>query len=617
MDMFTTLAGVACFLGALVAFIALVTRPMWQRKGNNPFPLGVPIPEHIPVEEDQAKRNQILKKLYNKANMSKFGTPDAVIIGSGVGGLTAGAVLSRAGKKVLVLEQHDVAGGCCHTFFQDGYEFDSGIHYIGAVRESPIKSVGNLLMDFQLKWEPMADEYDVALVNGKSYPMKSGLKAYKANLVKMFPGEEKAIEEYVRLVLLCAKESGPATFAAKHLPKWLMSVLISTGLFQKITGDYFRLAGMTVKEVLDSVTSNEELKSVLSYCFGDYGMVPSKGSFAMHAAVVNHYFPGAAYPVGGSSEIAYQLIKQIHKSGGEVMVMAEVAEILTNGNVATGVRMVKEDVVIECPTIISDAGFFNTYRHLCPQLAGELDSAPVRDIKGSISCVSLFVGLNGSTQELGIKAQNHWILPANVEKVVEDFEAMTTEELVENKDEWDLPGVFVSFPSAKDPCVQKRMPTKSTCAVIGLVPYKWFKEWENEKLHNRGTDYLVLKNILADKMWKAVLKVYPNLEGTIDSIDSATPLSVRHYIQQSEGEIYGLDHGVNRFSPRAAVELRPQTPVKGLFLTGQDIVSAGYGGALMGGVFTGGAVLERNVMLDLLAHKNDRAKKVAAEKKDQ
>ena len=87
---------------------------------------------------------------------------DAIVIGSGIGGLTVANILSRTGKRVLVLEQHDQAGGCCHTFIDKGFEFDVGIHYIGEMRNNTVsRLLINQLTAGQLVWEDLDDVHDV------------------------------------------------------------------------------------------------------------------------------------------------------------------------------------------------------------------------------------------------------------------------------------------------------------------------------------------------------------------------------------------------------------------------------------------------------------------------
>lgn len=157
---------------------------------------------------------------------------DAVVIGSGVGGLGLAVLLAKVGKKVLVLEQHDRAGGCCHTFKEKGFEFDvgealwlplnvlsshpyelqtanfpatlSGIHYIGDLQDhKPFRCMLDQMTNGQLQWEPLENPYDQVVLgppeNRRRYPIYSGRKRFPEELKKCFPGEEKAIDEYLKL----------------------------------------------------------------------------------------------------------------------------------------------------------------------------------------------------------------------------------------------------------------------------------------------------------------------------------------------------------------------------------------------------------------------------------
>ena len=99
-----------------------------QAKSKNPFEKD-DRKKRRPYVIDQRKRDAVLKQGFSMQKVPE--DLDAIIVGSGIGGLTTGAIMAKAGKRVLVLEQHDQAGGCCHTYIDKGYEFDVGIHYIG------------------------------------------------------------------------------------------------------------------------------------------------------------------------------------------------------------------------------------------------------------------------------------------------------------------------------------------------------------------------------------------------------------------------------------------------------------------------------------------------------
>ena len=129
------------------------------------------------------------------------GPYDAVVIGSGIGGLTTAALLSDLGWKVCVLEQHYTAGGYTHSYDRNGYEWDVGVHYIGDVgAKTRTRMMFDYLSGGKLKWAPMDDEYDRFYVGDRTFCAKAGKQQFRDNLVKQFPAEEQAIDRYMDLL---------------------------------------------------------------------------------------------------------------------------------------------------------------------------------------------------------------------------------------------------------------------------------------------------------------------------------------------------------------------------------------------------------------------------------
>jgi all-trans-retinol 13,14-reductase len=126
---------------------------------------------------------------------------DAVVIGSGMGGLTTAAMLSDLGWKVCVLEQHYTAGGYTHSYERNGYEWDVGVHYIGDVgTKTRTRKMFDYLSDGKLEWAPMDDEYDRFYIGDKVFNAKAVRPAFRDNLLQQFPAEEAAIDEYLALL---------------------------------------------------------------------------------------------------------------------------------------------------------------------------------------------------------------------------------------------------------------------------------------------------------------------------------------------------------------------------------------------------------------------------------
>src|SRR5690606_4475496 len=143
--------------------------------------------------------------------------------------------------------------------------------------------------------------------------------------------------------------------------------------------------------------------------------------------------------------------------------------------------------------------------------------------------------------------------------------------------------LYISFPSAKDPEWASHYPDRSTVEVITLGKYEWFEAWADKTWNQRGEDYDALKAQFTERLLEGLFRQMPQLRNKLDYCELSTPLSTEWFGVYDRGEIYGLDHDTERFRQRW---LHPVTPVKGLYTTGQDVVTAGVGGALMGGVMT-------------------------------
>jgi all-trans-retinol 13,14-reductase len=278
------------------------------------------------------------------------------------------------------------------------------------------------------------------------------------------------------------------------------------------------------------------------------------------------------------------MVPQIEFAGGAVVTSAEVSHILLDGATAVGVRM-SDGREFRSGVVLSDAGAANTVERLLPPNLPALDSLrlQLRKLQPSTAHVSLYVGLSKSDAELGLQGTNLWVYPsfdhdANVERFARDINA-------------PLPGVYLSFPSAKDPDFQRRYPGKSTVEAITMLPYAAFGRWENTRWKRRGDDYEALKERLTERLLAELRRQAPSLKGNIAHTELSTPVTTRHFMNYGHGEIYGLASTPDRFLTR---ELGARTPIRGLYLTGQDVASLGVVGALYGGVIGASVAAGRN-----------------------
>ena len=508
------------------------------------------------------------------------GDYDAIVIGSGIGGMTAAACLAELGKKVVVFEQHYTAGGFTHSYARNGYEWDVGVHYIGDVGAP--HTLTRRLFDFvsggKLEWAPMDAHFDRIFLGKDSYDLVATPKAYRAELLKHFPDEEKAIDEYFRRIATAANAMRlitmekllpkPGAALARAWRKWRMPSWLN----------------QTTRSVLESLTSNQKLIAVLTGQWGDNGLPPAESSFIIHSLIARHYLYGGYYPVGGASQIAETIIPQIQKTGGELFTYASVEEILVEHGKAVGVRMA-DGHEVRAPIVISNAGVFNTFGKLLPadvaKASGYLKKLDT--VKRSMASLGMYIGIQDTAENLGLPKTNYWLYSS------EDYEG-SLERFFADPEHTEIPLVYISFPSAKDPAFAGKYPGRATIEIVAPGPHEWFAQWADKPWGKRGDDYDALKEAWSQRLLERLYQHFPQLRGKIDYYELSTPLSTDYFCRYETGEIYGLDHDPSRFEQRW---LTPKTSIPGLYLTGQDIITCGVAGAMIGGLVTAVAVSGR------------------------
>ena len=508
---------------------------------------------------------------------------DAIIIGSGMGGLTTGAILSKEGWKVLVLEKHYTAGGFTHIFKRPGYEWDVGIHYVGDMgrTNSFARKLSDYITDGQLDWADMGDVYDRIVIGDKIFDFRKGTENLKQDLKDYFPEEQEAIDSYFDLVFSAVK-ANRGFYLEKGMPGWI-SRIFGTRMRKKM----LQHSNKTTLEVISQITGNQKLIKVLTGQFGDYGLPPAKSSFAMHAILVRHYFNGGYFPVGGSSRIVKTIDRVIEKAGGTILVNAEVDKVVIKNNKAIGVQLA-DGQVIHGKKIVSNAGVHLTANKLLPdnlRYAKELKSR-LADIKPSSAHICLYVGLEGTPESLNLPKANYWVYP-NEGSHDENIAAFAED--INNQ----LPLVYISFPSAKDPEWSERYPGNSTIDILSVMPYEIFEKWEGTRWMKRPEEYNELKEELSTRLLNELYKLEPQTKGKVVHYELSSPLTTKNFVNYSRGEIYGLEHTPERFAQSI---LKPATGVKNFYLTGQDVSTAGVVGAMASGLLTSSVMTGKSLL---------------------
>ncbi|HNL50929.1 MAG TPA: NAD(P)/FAD-dependent oxidoreductase [Actinomycetota bacterium] len=521
---------------------------------------------------------------------------DVVVVGSGPGGLTAAACLASAGRRVLVLEAHDLAGGNTQVFRRnhkvegdrrDDYEFDVGVHYIGDCGPGGLfpSIFASLGVGDRIVFRPLdPDGFDTLEFPDLTFVVPAGWDRYQERLVEAFPDERAGIERVVATLRTVAEEG-----RSRAIPG------VDTPTFDE-------WAFRPLSELFAEGELSQRARAVLDHWSGLYAGAPSQTAIAMHAGIIDHYMRGAYYPEGGGQMIPARLVQVIEAHGGEVRTLTPVRRIVVEGGRAVGVEL-EDGTTIGADLVVSNADHTRTVFGLVGE--EHWDPATVRWTREAtmtlgLICVYLVLDVDLTDGP----NTNYFVFPT-----------YESEEMYAGLDRGEIDpetGVFayVAMASRKDPDNPHLCPSGQTNLQIMTLAPRGLDWWGVEVSpadggrYRRNQGYLERKQAITEALLDAGDRVLDgqlgagSLRDHIVFMETATPVTHERYTRSTGGTSYGYVH-----SPEQSGMHRPayRTEIEGLWIVGANTVSGhGVAGAMVGGVNCAGEILGRPLLVEMV-----------------
>ncbi|CAL1520049.1 NAD(P)/FAD-dependent oxidoreductase [Chitinophaga sp. MM2321] len=493
---------------------------------------------------------------------------EVVIIGSGLGGLVCGAILSMNGYRVRIYEKNRQPGGCLQTYSRDKVIFDSGVHYIGGLAAGEnlykvFKYIG-ILDKLRLKRMDM-DGFDHINFNAedKVYRMAQGRDNFIHTLLADFPDEKDALHAY------CDKVS---------------DVCSKFPLYNLRVGDYEEkqsVLQLNTVDFLRSLTNNERLQNVLAGNNLLYAGVPDKTPFYVHALVLNSYINSSWKCVDGGSQIAKWLCRRIRENGGSIIRSTAVKSIQGQGDRVDHIVLENGEQVFADHFISNLHPAQTTAMTESDMLRGAYRSR-MRQLENSIGAFVLNVVLKPGT--FPYLNHNYYYHATDDAWAGISYEAA----------EW--PQTYAMYVSASS----KHETFADSLSVMTYMRYDEMTPWQHTfntdlQENSRGADYDAFKAQKAVQLMDCVEKKFPGFRNCVQSYYVATPLSYRDYIGTGDGSMYGIQKDSN--DPlRTMVSAR--TKLSNLYLTGQNLNLHGILGVTISSVITSAELLGMDFLVN-------------------
>ncbi len=477
---------------------------------------------------------------------------DAVIIGSGAGGLVSAALLAHLGRKVLVVERHDRPGGYLHSFRRDGCLFDSAVHLVGGCGEGPngpgvvLRLLRALGVEDECDFERVDPVYS-AIFPGMRIDARGGLAGFTETHIEKFPAEKAGIEALVE----CCRRIRLETELVSGLERGALRSLQATA------PTLFRYRRATLEAVAKDFIEDPRARAAFGALWPYLGLPPSRVSFLYFATMLMSYVEDGAYYCRGSFQrLARALVKSIQRDGGEVLLRSEVRRIRVEDGRAQGI-ILENGQVIDAPLVISGADARQTFEELIG--SEHVDPRRLRSLRAMRPSLSAFVVYGSTTMDLPAAGATHEMFFYDTWDHDEDYAALHRGELSR---------IGFTVPTLADPSLAPA--GRHAFQITVPLPFDFTSSWKRDK--QRWTDHLI----------ERANRAFPGLDKQLGDIQGGTPRTLERYTRNTSGAMYGWELSPDQIGPK---RLGGQTSIPGLALAGHwTQPGAGVYGALTSGV---------------------------------
>ncbi len=466
----------------------------------------------------------------------------AVVIGSGMGGLTSAILLAKDGWSVTVLEQHTRAGGFLHRFFRRGVGYDTGFHYVGGARPDQLfgRAMHHLGVYDAVKWHALdPDGFDILRFPDLEFRVPAGIDRYRDRLVETFPEARAGIDKYIALTREAVRSYGwfnldDSVPAEAILPFERTSLL----------------------DVASACFDDPRLRAVVSGQAALYGVPPAQAPFGMHAVITDHFLQGPASIEGGGDRLTFALVRRLRELGGTLTLKRRVVSIEVRDGCASGVTTADGEHY-EADLVVADVHPRVSLDMLPEGSVRPAYASRVRDSEPGRGHVGAYLRVKGDLSPLGnrnLYRFNSWNL--------DTLDRPTTSE--------EVPFYFLTSPGQRHPAP---VPGADQ-VVLGLV----YTDYERFAAARRAGEptYRAYKQAVLDRFVATMLADYPGWE-VVDS-EASTPLTTERFNGSWKGAAYGHFHSVAQMG---RYRLPMVSKVRGLVNVGQTVGFPGICGAMM------------------------------------